>query len=135
MTGNNTYRGGTTVEGGKLLGFAESFGTSVAPSAVKTSVLVTRLAAVPAAADDTRASSNNGKVVVNGGTFGLLEKYNDQFTMKGELTHNDAADHSVDVTVNPGGTFQIAADRVFRWVPSNSRTARGTPWGQRTPMC
>ena len=109
MTGNNTYRGGTTVEGGKLLGFAESFGTSAAPSAVKTSVLVTRLAAVPAAADDTAASSNNGKVVVNGGTFGLLEKYNDQFTMKGELTHNDAADHSVDVTVNPGGTFQIAA--------------------------
>ena len=81
MTGNNTYRGGTTVEGGKLLGFAESFGTSAAPSAVKTSVLVTRLAAVPAAADDTAASSNNGKVVVNGGTFGLLEKYNDQFTM------------------------------------------------------
>ncbi len=26
MTGNNTYRGGTTVEGGTLLGFAESFG-------------------------------------------------------------------------------------------------------------
>ena len=34
MTGNNTYRGGTTVEGGKLLGFAESLGTSAAPSAV-----------------------------------------------------------------------------------------------------
>ena len=87
MTGNNTYRGGTTVEGGKLLGFAESFGVT---------------------GDDGNAKAN-GKVVVNGGTFGLLEKYNDQFTMKGELKHNDAAGHSVDVTVNKGGTFQITA--------------------------
>ena len=97
MTGNNSYRGGTTVEGGKLLGFAESFGVT---------------------GDDAKASAN-GKVVVNGGTFGLLEKYNDQFTMKGELVagkhdpqgQNEVAvlEHSVDVTVNKGGTFQITA--------------------------
>ena len=87
MTGNNTYRGGTTVEGGKLLGFAESFGVT---------------------GDDATAKAN-GKVTVNGGTFGLLATYNDQFTMKGELKHNEAADHSVDVVVNAGGTFQITA--------------------------
>ena len=85
MTGNNTYRGGTTVEGGTLLGFAESFGVT---------------------GDDATAKAN-GKVTVNGGTFGLLASYNDQFTMKGEQKHDDAADHSVDVVVNAGGSFQI----------------------------
>lgn len=87
MTGNNTYRGGTTVEGGKLLGFAESFGVT---------------------GDDAKATAN-GKVTVNGGTFGLLASYNDQFTMKGEQKHDDAVGHSVDVVVNEGGTFQITA--------------------------
>ncbi len=87
MTGNNTYRGGTTVEGGKLLGFAESFGVT---------------------GDDAKATAN-GKVTVNGGTFGLLASYNDQFTMKGEQKHDDAAGHSVDVVVNAGGSFQITA--------------------------
>lgn len=87
MTGNNTYRGGTTVEGGTLLGFAESFGVT---------------------SDDATAKAN-GKVTVNGGTFGLLASYNDQFTMKGEQKHDDAADHSVDVVVNAGGSFQITA--------------------------
>ena len=61
MTGNNTYRGGTTVEGGTLLGFAESFGVT---------------------GDDANATAN-GKVVVNGGSFGLLETYTDNFTMTG----------------------------------------------------
>ena len=87
MTGNNTYRGGTTVEGGKLLGFAESFGVT---------------------GDDATAKAN-GKVTVNGGTFGLLASYNDQFTMKGEQKHDDVAGHSVDVVVNAGGSFQITA--------------------------
>lgn len=89
MTGNNTYRGGTTVEGGTLLGFAESFGVT---------------------GDDATAKAN-GKVTVNGGTFGLLASYNDQFTMKGEQKHDDAADHSVDVVVNAGGSFQITASQ------------------------
>lgn len=87
MTGNNTYRGGTTVEGGKLLGFAESFGVT----------------------GDNAQATANGKVTVNGGTFGLLATYNDQFTMKGEQKHSESADHSVDVLVNAGGTFQITA--------------------------
>lgn len=82
MTGSNTYRGGTTVEGGKLLGYSNSFGVS---------------------GDDGKA---NGKVVVNGGTFGILETYNDQFTMKGEIERGEGT-HSVDVVVNEGGTFQI----------------------------
>lgn len=86
MTGNNTYRGGTTVEGGKLLGYSNSFGVS---------------------GDDGKA---NGKVVVNGGTFGILETYNDQFTMKGEIERGEGT-HSVDVVVNEGGTFQITADQ------------------------
>lgn len=84
MTGNNTYRGGTTVEGGKLLGYSNSFGVS---------------------GDDGKA---NGKVVVNGGTFGILETYNDQFTMKGDIERGEGT-HSVDVVVNAGGTFQITA--------------------------
>ena len=77
MTGSNTYRGGTTVEGGKLLGYSNSFGVS---------------------GDDGKA---NGKVVVNGGTFGILETYNDQFTMKGEIERGEGT-HSVDVVVNEG---------------------------------
>lgn len=85
MTGNNTYRGGTTVEEGTLLGFAESFGVT---------------------GDDTSATAN-GKVTVNGGIFGVMNKYNDTFTMKGELTSN--ADHSVDATINAGGTYGVVA--------------------------
>ena len=87
MTGNNTYRGGTTVEEGTLLGFAESFGVTET---------------------ETRAVAN-GKVTVNGGIFGVLNSYDDQFTMKGELTHKADADHSVDITVNKGGTYGIVA--------------------------
>lgn len=97
MTGNNSYRGGTTVEGGTLLGFAESFGVT---------------------GNDANASGN-GKVVVNGGKFGLLEKYEDNFTMTGthEAGNHEAQGkdevpvkpHSVDVIVNEGGSFQIAA--------------------------
>lgn len=87
MTGNNTYRGGTTVEAGTLLGFAESFGVT----------------------GENGKTTANGKVTVNGGVFGVLTSYNDQFTMKGELTSNPAAGHSVDVTVNKGGAYGIVA--------------------------
>ena len=87
MTGNNTYRGGTTVEAGTLLGFAESFGVT---------------------GDDASAMAN-GKVTVNGGVFGVLTSYNDQFTMKGELTSDADAGHSVDVVVNKGGAYGVVA--------------------------
>ena len=87
MTGNNTYRGGTTVEEGTLLGFAESFGVT---------------------GEDASATAN-GKVTVNGGIFGVMNKYNDTFTMRGELTSNADADHSVDVTINAGGTYGVVA--------------------------
>lgn len=87
MTGNNTYRGGTTVEEGTLLGFAESFGVT---------------------GEDASATAN-GKVTVNGGIFGVMNKYNDTFTMKGELPSNAEADHSVDVTINAGGTYGVVA--------------------------
>ncbi len=52
MTGNNSYRGGTTVEQGVLLyaGFSGSFGTQA--------------------------------VNVNGGKLGIIERYNDTFTQK-----------------------------------------------------
>ena len=87
LTGNNTYRGGTTVEEGTLLGFAESFGVT---------------------GEDSTATAN-GKVTVNGGTFGVLESYTDNFTMKGELTSKTDAGHSVDVTVNKGGAYAVVA--------------------------
>lgn len=87
MTGNNTYRGGTTVEEGTLLGFNGSFG-------------VTK--------DEETGSLTNGKVVVNGGVFGIIDKYDDQFTMKGEIK-DSSTDHSVDITVNEGGTYGVVA--------------------------
>ena len=86
MTGNNTYRGGTVVEAGALYGFNHSFGVT--------------------AGDD---ESTNGKVVVNGGTFGIINAYDDKFTMKGELKTLADAGHSVDITVNKGGTYALAA--------------------------
>lgn len=86
MTGNNTYRGGTTVEEGTLLGFNDSFGVT---------------------GEDSTATAN-GQVTVNGGIFGVMNSYNDNFTMKGELT-DSASDHSVDVTVNAGGTYGVVA--------------------------
>ena len=52
----------------------------------------------------------NGKVIVNGGVFGVLESYTDNFTMQGNLpSQGEAADHSVDVTVNKGGTYAVVA--------------------------
>lgn len=87
LTGNNTYRGGTTVEEGTLLGFAESFGVT----------------------GENSAATANGKVTVNGGVFGVMTSYNDNFTMKGELTSNGGTDHSVDVTVNKGGSYGVVA--------------------------
>ena len=58
--------------------------------------------------EDASATAN-GKVTVNGGVFGIMDSYNDQFTMEGELTHKADADHSVDITVNKGGTYGIVA--------------------------
>ena len=87
MTGNNTYRGGTTVEDGTLLGFNDSFG-------------VTK--------DEETGDLSNGKVVVNGGVFGIIKEYDDQFTMKGEIK-DSSTDHSVDITVNGGGTYGVVA--------------------------
>ena len=86
MTGNNTYRGGTTVEEGTLLGFNDSFGVT----------------------GDNKDAKANGKVTVNGGIFGVMNAYNDQFTMKGELK-DEHKDHSVDITVNAGGTYGVVA--------------------------
>lgn len=86
MTGNNTYRGGTTVEEGTLWGFNDSFGVT-----------------------ETEAKTTaNGKVVVNGGSFGIMNSYNDEFTLKGEIK-DESADHSVDIEVNAGGRYLISA--------------------------
>ena len=87
LTGNNTYRGGTTVEEGTLLGFAESFGVT----------------------GDEAKTTANGKVTVNGGIFGVMNSYNDTFTMTGEKTANAEAGHSVDITVNKGGSYGVVA--------------------------
>ena len=93
MTGNNTYRGGTVVEGGTLVGFNTSFGVT---------------------GSDADASAN-GKVTVEGGTFGIINSYDDQFTKKGMISQADAPvatatpAHSVDVTVGAAGTLMIQA--------------------------
>ena len=86
MTGDNTYRGGTTVEEGMLLGFNDSFGVT---------------------GEDSTATAN-GLVTVNGGIFGVINSYDDQFTMKG-LIEDTASDHSVDVNVGANGTYAIIA--------------------------
>ena len=70
------------MKAGTLLGFTESFGVA-----------------------DT--SNANGKVVVEGGTFGLLNTYTDNFTKKGELQHSDSADHNVDVDLPKGATLLL----------------------------
>lgn len=67
LTGENTYEGKTTVEGGTLLGFTESFG------------------------------KNGGDVQVNGGKFGLLTSYYDELTQKGTLMSNEASQANVTV--------------------------------------
>ena len=84
MTGNNTYRGGTTVEAGTLLGFNDSFGVT----------------------EENGKATANGKVTVKGGVFGVMNTYNDNFTMKGELKDKHS-DHSVDVTVKAGGAYGV----------------------------
>lgn len=84
MTGNNTYRGGTTVEAGTLLGFNDSFGVT---------------------GDDSTANAN-GKVTVKGGVFGVMSTYNDEFTMKGEIS-DSSQEHSVDITVKNGGAYGV----------------------------
>ena len=80
LTGDNNYEGGTTVEGGTLLGFTESFGTKA--------------------------------VEVNGGSFGLLAKYNDELTKKGELKAKGT--HLADINVNNGGKLLVAAGETVK---------------------
>ncbi|MEQ5126130.1 autotransporter Pta [Providencia alcalifaciens] len=75
MTGDNTYRGGTTVEQGSLYGFTESFGTA--------------------------------DVNVNGGTISVLNRYNDQFTQKGQLVSNES--HKANININDKGTYLVTA--------------------------
>lgn len=100
MTGNNTYRGGTVIEAGTLLGFNDSFGVTELESGAAAGSAAASAAAAP--------GYGNGKVTVNGGTFGLLSSYDDGFTKTGVNTDTNS-DHSVDVTVNNGGTLGVAA--------------------------
>ena len=86
MTGNNTYRGGTVVEDGTLIGFAESFGVT----------------------GENAQATANGQVTVNGGAFGVINSYDDQFTKKGLIQSEVSPNHSVDVTVNAGGTYLVS---------------------------
>lgn len=79
MTGNNTYKGKTTVEDGKLLAFAESIG------------------------DD------NTVTVGSDGTFGLLSSYEDTFTMKGHLQSDKTQDGKLDIVLKDGATLFVDA--------------------------
>ena len=79
MTGNNTYEGTTSVEGGTLLAFAESIG------------------------NDNKVS------VGADGTFGVLSSYNDQFTMKGHLDSKEAQKGELAIDIAAGGTLYVDA--------------------------
>lgn len=79
MTGNNSYAGTTTVEGGTLLAFAESIGT------------------------------DNKVTVKTGGTFGVLSSYNDQFTMKGHLYSKEATTNTLEIDLSQGGQLYVDA--------------------------
>lgn len=85
LTGNNTFRGGVTLNEGSLYGFNDSFGIT-----------------------ETAAGKANGLVTVNGGKFGVVNKYDDKLTLKGTIT-DGASDHSVDAVINAGGTFLVMA--------------------------
>lgn len=84
LTGHNVYRGGTLVKDGTLLGFADSFGVTAS----------------------AEASHGNGRVLVQGGAFGILNAVNDTVTLTGNKV-SGTLDHSVDITVD-GGTLLIA---------------------------
>lgn len=77
MTGDNSYKGTTTVEGGKLLAFAESIGSD--------------------------------EVSVNGGAFGVLSAYDDQFTKKGVLTSKEADAGKLTIKVGAQGALYVDA--------------------------
>ena len=79
MTGNNSYAGTTTVEGGTLLAFAESIGT------------------------------DNKVTVNTGGTFGVLSSYNDQFTKKGHLYSKEATKNQLEIDLSQGGRLYVDA--------------------------
>lgn len=79
MTGNNSYAGTTTVEGGTLLAFAESIGT------------------------------DNKVTVKTGGTFGVLSSYNDQFTRKGHLYSKEATTNTLEIDLSQGGKLYVDA--------------------------
>ena len=85
LTGVNTYKGGTVVKAGKLYGFAQSFGDASQP------------------AEET---PNLGKVVVEGGTFGITPVYVDQLTLKGRI-EADKLDGKAAITVEAPGTLEV----------------------------
>lgn len=79
LTGNNTYDGKTTVNGGELLAFTESIGT------------------------------DNTVTVKNGGAFGVLSSYNDTFTMKGQLVSEATDEDKLTINIEAGGTLLVDA--------------------------
>jgi subtilase-type serine protease len=83
MTGNNTYRGGTEVKEGTLIGFNDSFGV-------------------------TEDGGNGQVTVAKEGAFGVVNKYRDRLTLKG-MIRDKSNDHSVDVTMASGSTLVVAA--------------------------
>ena len=51
-------------------------------------------------------SFGSGTVAVNGGKFGVLARYNDVFTLKGELASTES--HKANIEVNAGGTYVVS---------------------------
>ena len=96
MLGNNSYEGTTTV-GGKatLLAFAESIGHKEAK---------------PAEGDQPAVDAVDPEVTVkNGGTFGVLSSYDDQFTQRGHVESKEATAGKLTINVETGGTLYVDA--------------------------
>lgn len=73
-------------------------------------------------------SIGNDIVTVNdGGTFGVLSSYDDQFTKKGHLTSEEANAGTLEITINEGGTLFIdaASNVTVKSVDFASRTRAG----------
>lgn len=115
MTGDNTYRGGTTLEQGNLYGFTESFGLDVVNVNGGSLSVIDRY-------NDT--FTQKGQLVSN-------ESHKANININDQGTYLVAVGHNVNVgkmTLNSGATLDVAADNIaqLRDVYLNNQIVAGT---------